>query len=126
MGSDIFRATPSSALFARLPTTGTGGLHARASGSAVRPSRSARAHAGTAPIPKLTSPPDHSIGAGRDLGTGNCASGIHNACTRQRNHSGNGPHIRSQQLAILPNERPSERHAIALIVEAALMYASLA
>jgi len=51
-----------------------------------------------------------------DLGIGNCATGIHNACTRQRNHSGNGPHIRSQQ-SILPNERPSERHAIALIVE---------
>ena len=55
----------SSALFARLPTTGTGGLHAHASGSAIRPSRSARARAGTAPIVKLTSPPDHSIGAGQ-------------------------------------------------------------
>jgi hypothetical protein len=31
--------------------------------------------------------------------------------------SGDGPHIRSQQLAILSNEQPSERHAIALIVE---------
>jgi hypothetical protein len=37
---------------------------ARASGSAIRPSRFARGHAGTAPNPKLTSPPDHSIGAG--------------------------------------------------------------
>ena len=43
----------SSALCARLPTTGTGGLHARASGSAIRPSRFARRHAGTPPNPKL-------------------------------------------------------------------------
>src|SRR4051794_29447664 len=56
----------SSALFARIPTTGTGGLHARASGSAIRPSRSARGHNGTAPNPKLTSQPDHSIGAGQE------------------------------------------------------------
>ena len=51
------------ALIARLQTAGAGGLHARASGSAIRPSRSARAHAGTRP--SLTNIPTGPLDRGR-------------------------------------------------------------
>jgi hypothetical protein len=60
--SSVTNCSTVNVLFTRLPTTGNGGLNARASGSTIRPSRSARAR--TAPNRKLTSQPDHSIGAG--------------------------------------------------------------
>src|SRR4029079_17080228 len=52
------------ALFARLPTTRTRGFHARAPGFAIWTSYARRALAGAKTNPKLTSQPDHSIGAG--------------------------------------------------------------
>jgi hypothetical protein len=70
-------------LCAQLPTAGTGGLHARASGSAIGPSRSARAHAGSAPNPKLTSPPDPSGRPNSPFTTGRLQAslkGRHGAC----------------------------------------------
>ena len=59
----------SSALLARLPTARARGLHFRAPGFAIRTSYARRALAGAKTNPKLTSQPDHSIGAGH-LGTG--------------------------------------------------------
>jgi len=55
----------SPALFARLSATRTGGLHPRAPGFAVWISYARRALAGAKTNPKLTSQPDHSIGAGQ-------------------------------------------------------------
>jgi hypothetical protein len=54
----------SPALVARLPITRTRGLHIRASGFTVGTGYARRALAGAKTNPKLTSQPDHSIGAG--------------------------------------------------------------